>query len=95
MQQRLKPQAGTARTQVVAPQLFVKLDIAVHDPVSPLDAVFEGKDLRRLLETSKARLVTEAARLLRGHDTSPFIAKERRPYPSSKALAIVSGISAT
>jgi hypothetical protein len=60
MQQALKPVAGIARAQVVAPQLFAKLFSASHDAVGAHDPGF-GREtfaaFTRLFETGFLRNV--------------------------------------
>lgn len=68
MQHVLKSARGAADVEVVAAELSLQFDIAMDDADAALHAGLDGKDFRRLLVTSKGRLVGEVVRVT-GHGT--------------------------
>ena len=55
MQQRLKSRSRAARTQVVAPELFAQLDVAVHDAFAAPDVGFRREGVPPLTRDAESR----------------------------------------
>jgi hypothetical protein len=54
MQQALKPASGAARAQIIAAELFGRLDLAMDETASTLDMGFRGEGLPPLTRDAES-----------------------------------------